>query len=415
MVKRMKSFTVLGSYSGRNAGDAAILGATLKLLSEEFGPETRFEVPTTHPDFVIKTYGDAYNVVPIGAMPWHGSIRLFGFPTFASIKRTDATLITDGIIFDVGLFNPLFNFLIALVALVPWAKLNGRKVICLNVGIGPLRSKPGRLFAKIVGNRSDLIATRDRDSQTLFREVGVSKQIHCTADSVFAGWPAPAERVQQIMDDHDLKEGRLIGVNVTSYVDRWLSSSEKVKNKEGFLPILAKALVKLRREQGVDPVLVVTQVMDHEFAEKLAGYISDYFSGPSGDDFYPEIISNVTFTNHEIMGVCSRFNLMIGMRLHSLIIAAQSGTPVVGLVYAPKVRSFLTQLKTPQFSVELAGLGAEALGDKLVEAWKSRDEVESTQQQVVSELRVKAKEAAALVSSLFDKPQSTSEERKVAC
>jgi len=110
--KQIAKITLLGSNSGRNAGDAGILAAIMGALSEELDGKVYFEVPTTNPKFISKHYGSMFNVRPISVMPWTGSIRLLGIPTLRSIKRTDLTFITDGIIFDVNLFNPLFNFLI---------------------------------------------------------------------------------------------------------------------------------------------------------------------------------------------------------------------------------------------------------------------------------------------------------------
>ena len=53
LMNKQVSFTVLGSYSGRNAGDAAILASLMKTLTDEFGEQTRFEVPTQTQDSSI--------------------------------------------------------------------------------------------------------------------------------------------------------------------------------------------------------------------------------------------------------------------------------------------------------------------------------------------------------------------------
>ena len=194
-----KSFTLLGSNSGRNAGDAAILASIMSVLRDRFGAECRFEVPTTHPQFVDGNYSKEFNVKGISVMPWTGSIRLLGLPTFRSIRRTDAALITDGIIFDVKLFNPLFNFLITLIFIAPWTKFCGKKLICYSVGVGPLRSYFGRRFARYVVNLCDLVMVRDADSLALLKEIGVTKPIYETADAVFQNWGESPERITEIV------------------------------------------------------------------------------------------------------------------------------------------------------------------------------------------------------------------------
>ena len=357
-MKKNFSFTLLGSNSGRNAGDAAILASILRLLKERFGPETTFDVPTTNTAFVNDNYGKEFNARGISVMPWTGSLRFLGLPTFRSVSRTDATLITDGIIFDVKLFNPLFNFLVTLIFIAPWAKFKGKKLICFNVGIGPLRSYFGRIFAKYVGSKCDLIICRDQDSVDLFREVGVTKQIYTMGDAVFAGWKCSEERTAEILAGAGINtaadENRLLGLNVTRYIDAWLSAQEKVTGgKEMFLDQLAEAIAKVIVNKNAQLVMFTTQVMDFDFADSLKERISTRIKQLSADaDLKIAHLSNRDLSNHELMGVASKIRLFVGMRLHSLIISAQSGTPVVGLCYAPKVKSFLRQLQTPELAVD---------------------------------------------------------------
>jgi len=45
-----------------------------------------------------------------------------------------------------------------------------------------------------------------------------------------------------------------------------------------------------------------------------------------------------------LLGVFANLDLVLGMRLHSLIFAAASGVPAVGICYDPKVEGFLKQV-----------------------------------------------------------------------
>lgn len=416
MSKQLKphlSFTVLGSNSGRNAGDAAILASLMRTLSEEIGPDVRFEVPTTNPAFVSNNYGRLFNVRPISIMPWTGSLRLLGIPTFRSIARTDAMLITDGIIFDVKLWNPIFNFLITLIFLAPWAKLLGKKVICYNVGIGPLRSYWGQRFARFLGNLSDLIIVREEDSLALFRKIGVKKEIHLMADAVFQNWAASDERKQQILAETGLTEAaasnNILGINVTRYVDSWLAESEKLQNKDDFINMLASSLVQLKRQASLEPVIVITQVMDHAYGERLRQLTSEKYFSETKEKWAPRIVSNVKYNNHEILAFCSCCRVFAGMRLHSLIIASRAGTPIVGLVYAPKVKSFLTQLKTPKQAIELAGLKQETLVASLLSVWNDAERLRAGQQTIVENLAYKARQAAILVADTMGLAQPSTQ------
>ena len=402
---RRARITLLGSNSGRNAGDAAILAAIMDTLTREFDGEVEFDVPTTNPAFVAKEYGDRFNVRPISVMPWTGSVRLLGIPTMRSVARSDVTLITDGIIFDINLFNPLFNFLITLIFIVPWARLWGKKVVCYNVGIGPLDSFWGQVFARWVGNACDLITVRDQDSRGLFRKIGVKKKIHLTADSVFLNWSATPERVSDIVRlaglEKDIAAGRVLGVNVTRYVDRWLSANEKVASKEEFLPMLADTLVQLKVERDISGAIFITHIMDYDFGVTLQSLIEERYRKEKGETWKPALVSNRDYSNHELQGLMARCRLFIGMRVHSLILATRAGTPVLGLVYAPKVRSFLKELQTPDRALELARLTSRGLVASLSEAWDEAGRIRDRQQQMAKELERRAGQAATLLRERY--------------
>jgi hypothetical protein len=112
-----KRVTVLGNFSGRNAGDNAILGNLLADLSSAY-PDLVFLVPTLNPAFVRRCFGH-HRVRALGLMPWNGSLKIFGFPALRAMLWTDAVLITDNILFDHRFFNPAFNYLSTISLLAP--------------------------------------------------------------------------------------------------------------------------------------------------------------------------------------------------------------------------------------------------------------------------------------------------------
>ena len=128
-MKEPKRICVIGNFSGRNAGDAAILQGLLKDVTAVYGP-LRFDVPTINTDFVARQYGE-FDVNPVGLMPWNLSIKILGLPIVRSILRSDLILVTDAILFDRKLFNPLFNYLSTMALVLPLAKSQGHSSCAL--------------------------------------------------------------------------------------------------------------------------------------------------------------------------------------------------------------------------------------------------------------------------------------------
>ena len=105
----MRTITVLGNNSGRNAGDNAILGNLLDdfaLLRRDI----HFKIPSLDPSFIRKHFGH-HSVEPMGLMPWNLAVKNFGLPLYLAMTRTEMVLITDNILFDRKFNNPLVNYL----------------------------------------------------------------------------------------------------------------------------------------------------------------------------------------------------------------------------------------------------------------------------------------------------------------
>lgn len=61
----------------------------------------------------------------------------------------------------------------------------------------------------------------------------------------------------------------------------------------------------------------------------------------------PSYVLDAPCTPRELMGVLGKAKLCLAMRLHTLIFAARMAVPSMGLVYDPKVDSYLRELDLP--------------------------------------------------------------------
>ncbi|RMD86585.1 MAG: hypothetical protein D6808_02980 [Candidatus Dadabacteria bacterium] len=388
MKGKVPQITLLGSNSGNNAGDAAILASILDILSKEL-PNALFYVPTTNPEFIAKNYGALYNVIPVNIMPWTGSVRLLGIPTIKCFRKSDIALICDGIIFDVKLFNPAFNFLITLVPLVPLAKIFDCKLVCYSTGIGPLQSPAGQWMAKYVMENCDLLMMREKDSLDLCRAVGVSKEIELTGDPAFLNRVSSTERASAILKELGIEKDNFMGFNVTSYVDRWLDPNSRLSDKAAFFDIVLEGIRDASKLCGFKPLLFSTHPMDEDIAVRLAQALNT------------AAISSRQYLSHDIMAVMRECSLFMGMRFHSLVFASAVGVPILGLVYAPKVRSYFRLLQTEQYGFELKNISSDLLKASIQKAWKEKEAIRAKQQKVVENLKRGAKSAARVLKERY--------------
>ncbi len=383
--------TLLGNNSGRNLGDMAIMSSIMESISKRH-PDAEFFVPTINPSWVTKHYGDKYNVKAVDVMPWTLSIRLLGLPTLRCFAKSDCALICDGIIFGKKLFNPAFNYLITLVFLVPLARLFGCKMVAYSCGIGPFQNAISRIFAKWTINGCDLVMMRERDSEKLAKEIGVTQPIELTGDAAFINPVSSDTTAVRILKEIGLDpEKPILAVNATSYLDSWLKPNERLQNPLSFLSMLAEAITRAQQavQEPFQPLIVCTHPMDERTCNELASMVKG------------KVLTNTTYLSHDIQAVLKRCGLLVGMRFHSIVLASSVEIPVVGLIYAPKVRGYLRLLECEDYGLELATLTSENLGLKLTEAWNARSTLQERQRPVIKELKAGAEYAADLLASRY--------------
>ncbi|MCL5986655.1 MAG: polysaccharide pyruvyl transferase family protein [Actinobacteria bacterium] len=384
----MKKIVLLGSSSGRNAGDAALIEAIMSDIVSEAG-EVEFLIPTIKPDFIKRSY-HGLPVRPVSMLPWHLSVKMIGLPTFLAIRKADAVLIFDAILFDKSLYNPLFNHVTALALYIPYAKGKNKLTGLYNVSIGPFNMKTGlKLLERIVRN-CDFITVRDSDSGRLLESVGVDKEkIVQTSDAALNVGSADDVRVAEILSSERIKLDKpLIGVNINSYLGSWLKGRQHQVNRKEFLSSLAGSLNEIKSTADANLVFFVTQVMDQSITE-------DLISGLANPDEVG-LVSNVKYSCNEIAGVMARLHYFMGMRLHSIILACSVFTPVMGLIYHHKVRSFLSEIGFEGSKLELEEVVSGRLPSFFMNLWSDRNEAKKRLTTNVLGLKVDAKKAATL-------------------
>lgn len=386
------SITLLGSSSGRNAGDAALIAGIMDSVDEACGRRLLYEIPTIKPSFIRSSYHN--RTVPIGMLPWNLSVKMLGIPTFRSILRTDLTLVFDAILFDRALYNPLFNFLSTLALLLPYAKRAKKKMGFFNVSAGPVNTPAGRKMLRRVSELMDFITVRDQNSYNLLREIGVVDQpILITADAALTMRSASEARVDEILRTLGFTPGQeILGINVSAYLDTWAGSSRESLGKEKFLDSYSAALNRVLKQIGVPVLFVSTQHHDVPLTQALA----DRVTVP----VHKAHLTNIEYSPYDIRGVLSKISLLFGMRLHATILASAGLTPVLALPHQPKVSHYFKTIGLDEYVLTFDNYSEESLVQILLKGWSERPRMRMLLEKNIPISRGKALQAAELVAAL---------------
>ncbi len=394
------SITLLGSSSGRNAGDAALISGIMDSVDAEAGRRLLYEIPTINRNYIYHNYQN--RVRAIGMMPWDLSVKMLGVPTYQSLMRTDLSLIFDAILFDRSLYNPLFNYLSTIRFLLPQAKRKGKLLGCFNVGVGPIKTDAGRSMLRHVCELMDFITVRDESSYNLLREAGIQNpRVMVTADAAIAVRVPPRERVDAILRELGLGEDEeFFAPNVSMYLDTWADKNGADKNgdqkgsigRERFVEMYAEALNRFIAETGVRIAFVSTYHDDVPLADAIIAKLKS----PK-----PVVhMSNKKYNHYDIKGVLGRAAMLFGMRLHAVILSSSELTPVIALPHQPKVNHYLKSLGLNHYSMGFDDFSAESLFDLMIRGWREKAEIRNVLTQNIPVLRERATRAARLVARL---------------
>ena len=387
----MKDVTVLGSYSGRNAGDAAILGNLIHDISMQ-RPDIRFLIPTLNPKFINRSFGE-YNVKPMGLMPWNLSIKILGLPTLMSMINTDMVLITDNALFDRKFYNPLVNFLFTIGLFAPLCKKRGIPIVFYNASVGPIYTEAGKRALQKVLDASPLVILRDRESEELLQRLKLTYPepiLH--ADCAINTSPPPPLRMKAIIRKERLftNPKGTISLNINAYIDNWIGAAFTRKD---FLTIIGNTVDHLIGKLDVDIVFLVTQVMDYKITEECFGFIKN--------NQRVRIVGNKQYTYHDIVGILHKAEMHIGLRTHSLIFAAAVGVPMISINSYPKNKGFMRSIQQDHWMIEFEDLSYERLIALILEGWDKRENTRARLKSIVKKEQEKARGSVTLISDLL--------------
>jgi polysaccharide pyruvyl transferase WcaK-like protein len=376
----------LGNYSGRNAGDAALLEGLMRDVAVHC-PDAVFIVPTLNPSFLRRAYPDL-RVEPVGIAPWHGALKFWGRPLGRALRSADLVLVTDAILFDVRLFNPAHNYLLPLSFWLPRIRRRGVPVVLYNVSVGPVATAAGQRCLRRVLGAADLVILRDEESRKTIAAAGAAPPMQPGADCALSARPCPAGRAEEIIRSlFGSGRGRpLVGINLNAYGYSFLRRAGRRYSEEEFLSVMARLADWMRSELVARICLVGTQRMDVPILKRLRAKLA----GPKD----VPIVANDAYSHGEIMGVLSRLELFIAMRTHAAILATSVHTPVVGIVVYPKTYGYLARLGQEGNAILFSDVTFEKMRAAAASTWASRRELRRNLAGAVEREKKTARESA---------------------
>lgn len=308
-----------GYYGFDNIGDEAVLYSIISALRKEI-KNVEITVLSNNPDKTKALYGV-------------NSINRWDMKAVArSIKASDLLISGGGSLLQDVTSGKTVPYYLAIVKI---AQFYRKKVVFYSQGIGPVNKGYSRWLIKKVVNKVDGIFVRDSASKKLLEEIGIKKPIGTALDPVL-GIELPEGKEEQ-------KLSKTVGIYIRPWQDETHDKNLIDSLVPGLIYLLEKGyklcFIPMHYEQ--DCQIAKDLVKEVKQAAKANAYI---------DEKYLESDIKVVdkmLSIKEVLVYTASFDLVIGMRLHSLIMAAASKVPIMALSYDPKVTEFMNEIDVP--------------------------------------------------------------------
>ncbi|SET06146.1 polysaccharide pyruvyl transferase CsaB [Natronincola peptidivorans] len=338
----MKKIFLFGYYGFQNTGDEAILEALIEQIRTAL-PNAKLSALS----YSAQDTWEKYNIDAVSRNDFKEVIK--------AIRASDVVISGGGsILQDVTSSRSLLYY----SAIILLAKKLGKKVMFYGNGFGPINRYFNKKLVKYIINQVDTITVRDYQSKEYMQSLGIKKDIIVTADIAFGLEAVPSEEIEKIFqwESMDITK-KWVGISIREW-----------KNEKNYKEVIAKTADYLIN-RNYDIVFIPMQFpSDIDISKEIASMMNNT----------PKIITT-KYNPRQIIGIISKMNLLIGMRLHSLIFAAIAEIPMVGLEYDAKIKNFL----------KLANQKSGGVVEKLdiIHLWTSIDSVLEHGDQHVENLR----------------------------
>ena len=378
----MSHLLICGAAGYTNAGDDAILWGMLAQLQ------------TALPGRSIRVAGGPELSELLGA----STATPVSYDDRAELARAidEADLVIlggGGLLYDIGYEADLSRFLgdpsdrqwlYETARIAAAAAAAGRPTMLFSLGAGPLLTDAARRVAKFICDHSKAITLRDQASADLLAECGLPRsRLHVAAD--------PALMVEAADGRDFVQRSHLAGAPrpwVALNLRPWGDAAQHQR-----LVAEARAFVRAVRERlgGTTILLPFQRMYDDDrplllrVAQAQEGAVLVESAPPP-----PDLVSAL-----------SRCDLVVGMRLHALILALDAGKPFVALSYDPKVDEFARSAGLESYAQSVADFDSRSLIESC-QALLQRADIPAHLQTRLTQLRASAALSAELAKDLLE-------------
>lgn len=304
---------IIGHYGGRNFGDELMLLGLVRLLGRRDDSAIRVQTPdgTISPDLRRLGVEAGYSRAPgqiLKGIWWADTVVLGG-----------GTMFHDG--YPDERYRDYWRNLLALALIFTLARLLGRHVSLIGIGVGPLHRWRTRAFTTLIKLAANDITVRDRQSYDDLAALPGGAGKVTIADDLSGFVPLP---------EKESATRRLLGISLVP--PAVVSGAEQVA-VEAFYDALAVQVSEALGSGAFDGVMLISANVGKDSDQAVALQMLWLLGAPVGR------VEHLVFAGDPLafaqqIGRCS---LVVAARYHVAVVARAMAVPTIWLAYQRKV------------------------------------------------------------------------------
>ncbi|TNJ64738.1 polysaccharide pyruvyl transferase CsaB [Paenibacillus hemerocallicola] len=371
MGTQVKRIALSGYYGFGNSGDEAVLQSILFALraeGERQGIRIEPVVLSIRPEETSRVYG-------VSAVH-----RMRLSDVKKALHECDGLISGGGSLLQDATGLKTIPYYLAILKL---AQFYRKPTFIYAQGIGPVSRKLFYPFIRNVFNKCEYISVRDEESESLLGKMGIVKgRVEVVPDPVM-GLPLKEGTVLS------RQERPIVGVSVRFW-----------NRDRSELDGLAESLRTIAEQRPVKIRFLPFHLPDDVEASR---YVMDRIGTmPGMSDM--DMIENAVHPQ-DMLAEVSGCDILLGMRLHSLIYAASQEVPLIGISYDPKIDQFLKRLGM-KAAASTDGFDSRAFAEEAVRILDNREGWIDSKKDSIIRLKLQAQQPAEQIVSIVKSARS---------
>jgi polysaccharide pyruvyl transferase CsaB len=382
----VKQIVISGYYGFRNSGDEAVLQSILLALQAEgkaAGITIEPVVLSGNPELTAQMYGvrSVHRMKP--AQVWK------------ALRKCDGLISGGGSLLQDATGWKTIPYYIGVLKLAQWLR---KPTFIYSQGLGPVNRSI--FYSSIVSTFSKCayVSVRDTESANLLGKMGYTKDVEVVPDPVM-GLPLKEGTKQANMAEHKAPVTGDVSAEAEAEVKPpVIGVSVRYWNKDrSELAGIAESLKRIAEHYkgaAVIRFLPFHLPLDEQASREVMALLKD-----SGCTARCEVAEGVEHPQ-DMLGKVAACDLLIGMRLHSLIYGASQEVPMVAVSYDPKIDQFMRRLDTVAAS-STETYDASAVADEAIRLLSASQDWHSARKKRIETLKKEAQRPAQQIAALL--------------